>query len=156
MYPAGSQCHFMIGVGHQRMREGFNSRRGPPPVSSMGVEGKVTPTRAAPLIPGKLILVNQTRKRGRQRFPGQAGGFSTTPVFSRMYENSTRLITLSGSEQSQKSTRILDIYFLLLFLWFAAIFSFAVNGAGFVLMAPVTAPGADFASALSGFFPLPF
>lgn len=49
-----------------------------------------------------------------------------------------------------------DTYFLRLFLWFAAIFSFAVNGTGFVPTAPGPAPGTGVSPALSGFFPLPF
>lgn len=49
-----------------------------------------------------------------------------------------------------------DAYFLRLFLWFAAIFSFAVNGAGFVPTAPDPAPGTGVSLALSDFFPLPF
>ena len=47
------------------------------------------------------------------------------------------------------------VYFLLLFFWLAAIFSFADNGATLVTVAGAS-PAGDFPSLLSGFLPLPF
>lgn len=67
-----------------------------------------------------------------------------------------RIATAVRDNHKKKGRLTQDTYFLLLFFWFAAIFSFAVNGAGFELTAPATVPVAVFVSSLSGFFPLPF
>jgi len=122
----------------------------------MGVEDTSRTLRHALLNSGELILTNSTRPRRTYQHARYARSFRTTPVSKGRYERTEKDRYCQVSTITKKGRYIPDTYFLLLFLWFAAIFSFAVIGAGFELPTPATAPVAEFVSVLSGFFPLLF